>query len=1016
MIIPEIMSQEKHTDVNQVNAITLCELGLEQLRSEEFVLAEENLQTALDLMDSTESVDRESTASCRIWLGQSLIGQNRFQEAQYHLEQAHVCFVKIYGIYHIETADVAINLGLVFLRLGEYSKAEKLLHESLAVNIEQRGEDHPETAINYHIFAQLLMEQGDLQQSENLFRQVIDVFEKSDKPYRSQLISSCNNLGLLFVKMCKPEEGEPFVQRGLKLINEAYGEDSLKLVEPLNVLGLIEIDKENYSEAATVLKKATDIGTKNLPENDPQMSIVLNNLGLAYHYLEEKNKAIPFYKKSIKIVDEIFGTDSERNVLPLNNLGMIYADREQFPEALVYSERSLAIQEKILGKQHPTLAILFSNLAIIHEGMGQDKSAEKYLTRSFEIFEQTGVLEDAVMVGIQLGENFIKQNKNHDALEIFRKTTDHFDLLFTDSRGIGESSRADIFQRSVYLFDIFIEFLIDHHMTVGTPTLSAAEALRVLSRKQSRIFGEMILESNIKQFSDDHQFQHLQEERERTIERIENLRVNIAIEKSNPVADQTHIAAIFEELSTQEQLKKNIDVELHQKHPRYMELFRPTPTTLEQLQMVLNQGEVILTYATLLENTVLFVISTNKFSHYILPIGKKDLEERIFKVRKPMEKGQFDDLKELDPEDLFFLYRLLIAPCEKVIQSTQAIIVIGDGPLLTLPFGMLLSRFNKDDKETFLTKRALANGENNTPFFHEYNDLAFLNTEFTFSYMPSLSTLTSLRLYPKVKEKPTSRELVAFADPIFISESRQVFNNQQGSEPGKYRLPRLPETSQEVQEIAKIVGGTNDIYLRAEAQDYKAKQTETLAHTRYIIFATHGLLGGGLDLTDDQEESSSKPTLVLTQVGDLHGEDGALTMDDVIEHMDLNAELVVLSACNTAGRTDNALNGEGFSGFVRAFMYAGAKSLIVSHWNVESRSTAELMPNMFQYIMNGSSIQQALSLARIELIKKPIDMFSEVRGFVTVDEEPEDQNHLESGTYLSRSHPYFWAPFVYVGC
>ncbi len=55
--------------------------------------------------------------------------------------------------------------------------------------------------------------------------------------------------------MCKPEEGEPFVQRGLKLINEVYGEDSIKLVEPLNVLGLIEIDKENYSEAATVLKK-----------------------------------------------------------------------------------------------------------------------------------------------------------------------------------------------------------------------------------------------------------------------------------------------------------------------------------------------------------------------------------------------------------------------------------------------------------------------------------------------------------------------------------------------------------------------------------------------------------------------------------------------------------------------------------------------------------------------------------------------------------------------------------------
>ena len=119
-----------------------------------------------------------------------------------------------------------------------------------------------------------------------------------------------------------------------------------------------------------------------------------------------------------------------------------------------------------------------------------------------------------------------------------------------------------------------------------------------------------------------------------------------------------------------------------------------------------------------------------------------------------------------------------------------------------------------------------------------------------------------------------------------------------------------------------------------------------------------------------------------------------LTMKEVIEDVELDADLVALSACNTAGETAQANNGEGFAGLTRAFMYAGARSLLVSHWSVDSLSTQALMTAAFRNIRAGSGAMQAVSDAE--------------RGLLG--------GRFNNGPYhFSRSNPFFWAPFVYVG-
>jgi CHAT domain-containing protein len=219
---------------------------------------------------------------------------------------------------------------------------------------------------------------------------------------------------------------------------------------------------------------------------------------------------------------------------------------------------------------------------------------------------------------------------------------------------------------------------------------------------------------------------------------------------------------------------------------------------------------------------------------------------------------------------------------------------------------------------------------------------------------------------------------------------------------GMPAIPRLSETADEAKEIARVLGGKSQLYVGDQAQERTAK-AGSLRTARFVLFATHGFLGGEYIASDLPVEEGDvrrapkprgQPALALTLVGDLKGEDGLLTMKEVIEDLELNAELVALSACNTAGESAQANNGEGFAGLTRAFMYAGAKSLLVSHWSVDSLSTQALMTATFRNIKSGMPAIAAVNDAQRELLS----------GGYRRDE-----------FHFSRAHPFFWAAFVYVG-
>ena len=195
-------------------------------------------------------------------------------------------------------------------------------------------------------------------------------------------------------------------------------------------------------------------------------------------------------------------------------------------------------------------------------------------------------------------------------------------------------------------------------------------------------------------------------------------------------------------------------------------------------------------------------------------------------------------------------------------------------------------------------------------------------------------------------------------------------------------LSPLPETSSELNKVAAILGaGTSRLFLRAEASEANFR-AQNLLDYRILYFATHGLLPGEL-------KCQAEPGLVLTPPT---GQSSSRLRDGLLEASEiaalkLNADLVVLSACNTAGGAGK-FGGEALSGLAESFFFAGARSLVVSHWQVPSAATAQLMSAMFTTLgpelKGGSSL--ALKAAQAQLIAQK-----------------------------ETSHPFFWAAFVVVG-
>lgn len=430
-----------------------------------------------------------------------------------------------------------------------------------------------------------------------------------------------------------------------------------------------------------------------------------------------------------------------------------------------------------------------------------------------------------------------------------------------------------------------------------------------------------------------------------------------------------------------------LDRRLASDFPRYAELTRPRPLTIAEVQALLAPDEALI--LTFVGDTYTFIwaISPQTSAWQRVNAGQATLAEAVTRLRQTLDPSAMTTrgaaaLDDQAPEPATprrpgfdrrlgaMLYSVLLAPLEPVFGASRHVYVVADGPLTSIPFAVFVT--------------GAYDGEDDDPV--ALRETPWMIRQHALTTLPSVESLGVVkRLPPPAADRPL---LAGYGDPAFaggasvgsVTRGAALVAGGLADVERLRALPPLPATRRELLSIAQTLGADpGGLHLGAEATEAAVKRG--IGPAQVVAFATHGLLSGEL-------QGLAEPALVLTPPSEASKlDDGLLTASEIVD-LKLDADWVLLSACNTAG--GEAPGAEGLSGLARAFLFAGARSIVVSHWPVRDDAAARLTTGALRaYAETGVRRAEALQAAMISLMEDPRDP--------------------------SLAHPSAWAPFVIVG-
>ena len=465
-------------------------------------------------------------------------------------------------------------------------------------------------------------------------------------------------------------------------------------------------------------------------------------------------------------------------------------------------------------------------------------------------------------------------------------------------------------------------------------------------------------------------------------------------------ATQAEIAALQ---AMRAQTMKEIAI----KFPEYGNLINPPPPSAGDIQKQLADDEALLSFYFGRFDSFVWVLrkdSPVQFSRIKMTIG--DLNAKVTKLREALEPkaAMISDIPPFDVKLASELYGDLLKNIEGGWKPAKNLIVVTNGALGLLPLSLLPTapaEVKADDDSLFAS----------------YRNVPWLARTHAVTMVPSASALQTLRKLPP--GKASRQDLIAFGDPYFSKEQADEAEKKSDKPvqladasgmtrgaPLKRRnspqldgadnadlamLPRLPDTADELKSIAlALQADPSEVLNLGKHANEKAVKSMDLSGFKIIAFATHGLVPGELD-------GLTQPALALSAPS-LSGSDGdgLLTMEEILA-LKLDADWVVLSACNTGAAA--GAGAEAASGLGRAFFYAGTRALLVTNWSVHSQSAKDLVTDLFKRQADDPK------LARGEALRQAMMALVDGKGYLDA----------AGKTEFAYAHPLFWAPYTIIG-
>ncbi|MEM7381759.1 MAG: CHAT domain-containing tetratricopeptide repeat protein, partial [Bacteroidota bacterium] len=835
-----------------------------------------------------------------------------------------------------------------------------------------------------------------------------------------------SNLGIVYAALGHYEKAARSYKKALEISMATEGGMSLNTANYLNNLGLVFTNMGVYEKAIQYYEKSLEIKLLNMAEEHPFVAMTYDNMGIVYDKLGQYEKAIPYYEKALEIRKKAFDEFHPSIGRSYNNLGIVHKNIGNFDQSVRYHEEAVKIKKKVLGEDHPVTSSSYHNLGFVHAKMGHSDTAVYYYEKAISsLLKSHGDTHPEVAVSYyNLGEFYRGQKQFEEALVHYDKAFDAINFAGLDNLGqvnflpllidnfysIGSlygayhSVSGDM--SHLYLSKSYLDKAVQ---LIDEVARSPVDHLTWLSGEKTFLIYNSGLLTNFELFENTDSSKYLEEsfilsERSKSfrlyramleskarsfggvpqdlLSKENEIRTGIALcdkQRYEKVAEgfsqtDTTVLAIASRRFDLEREYEHLKVQFEQDYPEYYRLKYGLKTVaLKELQSGhLGDQETVLEY--FIGETAIFIFLLKADDFRIVRVEKDlpmDLVVQQFREgllhyhRLPYDhpdQGNNDLLLQMRQQYITSarkLYDLLLAPVAD--QLTSSLIIIPDRILGNVPFEALLT----EDVQ-------------NPGNFAKY---PYLLHKHQVNYSYSATLLREMQ--QKQHHDPPSNDVLALAP--FYEKGYQHLEDQirgvsfLGSKDSSVTILSkriftvLPASGEEVGLITKAWGGESQYLLGPDATEESFNQLA--GDYRILHLSTHGVA---------DNRAGDYSYLAFAEIPD--SLENELLYVRELYSRDLNADLVVLSACET--NIGELRRGEGIISMARAFAYAGAKSIVTSLWSVNDGSTKDLIVEFYGFLKEGKTKGEALHAAKL--------------AYLTANKG-------------ARNHPYYWAGFIPIG-
>ncbi len=731
------------------------------------------------------------------------------------------------------------------------------------------------------------------------------------------------------------------------------------LIAALGNLGNVYAAQNDFANALASHNRSMALETAS---GNPPSGPTLLNIGNVYHGIGEYDLALKNYEEALKIFEN--GRSPGGMAFAVSNIGAVYLEQGQYEKALEYLLRAQQMKLKIMPNDTESL----SNIGAVFRQQGRLNEASEYAQRELDLCKRLENKECETTALLALSKISLSSNNAAAALEMITNAVEisrkndyipHLaEALFLEGKAYSAQLKDKEAETSLVESISIIERLSNNFIGDEETEASFAEvktrpyelltellvrgtryadALVVAERMKARMLVDTISKGRVEVARS---LSESEQAAERTLRNdLVRLAAKIPAEK-----DTEKRAALREHLNKKRLELEEFRIGLYSAHPELRTQRGETPTiNLDETAKLLSHSHSALVEFVVTENrTFLFAITNGSQNKPFLTVQAVEVPA------KRLEHLVNDHLSRISAGSLDFtasskeLYSLLLHPLKAQLDGKANVVIVPHGPLWNLPFQTLM---DKDGK--YLIENAAV------------------------SYAPSLTALREMTRRAKQRAPAADAELIAFGNPIVEKETkvrvRRVFMNE--------TMEPLPEAEKLVNELGRMYGPKRSkVFTGADAREEVAKAESP--KYRIVQFATHGVLNN---------VSPMYSHLVFAQNDKNPSEDGLLEAWE-LKDLDLKADMVILTACETA--RGKISNGEGMIGMTWASFIAGAPTTVASQWKVESSSTTELMLEFHRQLLSKKKVSKAEALRRasLKVMKMP-----------------------------KYRHPSYWAGFVIVG-